>query len=408
MRQSTPMTTRRGGRPSQVRPRPPSTGRPAPAPIRPRAPAPGRLASHRKIERGPGIALPFRLLMGLAVIALSAGVLLVANGGLGKVASVVGTTFDGLLTDLTRTPVPSAPEPVVADAPTLETPDEPYTNQPTVDLNVTLPAAVVGRAGTRVRIYLAIGNGNAGVAREMAVGSSPRLLVPGLALSAGTNTFTATILGPTDLESEPSAAVTYILDKTKPKITITSPAANAVVNARTVQVVGKTQARSTLSLHNQTTNATVAGAADANGAFSIAVPIGTGSNQIQVTATDPAGNVNTSSLSVRRGTGKLTANLSASFYQVKLAKLPRSVQLFVTVSDPDGQALPGAQVTFTLAIPGVPAITSSTLSTSSTGKASFTTTIPKGATVGLCSVTVIVSAGNVGDTTDRTVIAIQK
>jgi Glucodextranase, domain B len=379
-----------------------------PAPVRPRAPAPGRLAAHRKIERGPGIALPFRVLMGIAVIALSAGVLLIANGGLGKVAAVVGTTFDALVTNLTRTPVPSAPEPVVADAPTLETPGEPYTSQPTVDLNVTLPAAVVGQAGTRVRIYLAIGKGNPGVAREMAVGSSPRLLVPGLALSPGTNTFTATILGPTDLESEASAAVTYILDTTKPKITITAPSVNAVVNATTVQVVGKTQARSTLSIQNQTTNATVAGGADANGAFSIAVPIGPGSNQIQVTATDPAGNVNAVSLTVRRGTGKLTANLSASFYQVKLARLPKQVQLFVTVIDPNGRTLQGAQVTFTLTIPRVPAITSSVMTTSSTGKASFTTTIPKGADAGPCSVTVIVQAGSVGDTTDRTVIVIQK
>ena len=402
------MTTRRGGRPSQVRPRPPSTGRPAPATVRPRAPAPGRLAAHRKIERGPGIALPFRLLMGIAVIALSAGVLLVANGGLGKVAAVVGTTLDGLVTNLTRTPVPSAPEAVVADAPTLEAPDEPYTNQPTVDLNVTLPTAVVGQAGTRVRIYLAIGKGNPGVAREIAVGSSPRLLVPGLALSAGTNTFTATILGPTDLESEASAAVTYILDTTKPKITITAPSANAVVNATTAQVVGKTQARSMLSIHNQTTNATVAGAADANGAFSIAVPIGPGSNQIQVTATDPAGNVNAASLTVRRGTGKLTANLSASFYQIRLAKLPKQVQLFVTVTDPNGRALQGAQVTFTLTIPRVPAITSSIMTTSTTGKASFTTTIPKGADAGQCSVTVIVQAGSLGGTTDQTVIVIQK
>jgi hypothetical protein len=346
--------------------------------------------------------------MAIAVLALSGGVLLVANGGLGKVAAVVGTTFDGFVTDLTRTPVPSAPEPVVSDAPTLETPDEPYTNQPTVDLNVTVPAVVVGQAGNRVRIYVAIGKGIAGVAREVAVGTSPRLLVPGLTLSTGTNTFTATILGPTDLESEPSAAVSYILDKTKPKITISSPAANAIVNAKTVLVAGKTQARSTLSLRNQTTNATVAGAADGNGAFSIAVPIGTGSNQIQVTATDPAGNVNIASLTVRRGSGKLTASLTASFYQVRISKLPESVQLFVIVTDPDGRALQGAHVTFTLAIPGVPAITSSTLTTSSSGRASFTTTIPKGATAGQCSLTVIVQAGSTGNTTDRSAITILK
>ena len=407
MRQSTPMTTRRGGRPSQVRPRPPSSGRPAPVATRPRPPVPGRLASHRKIERGPGIALPFRLLMGVAVAALGIGVLLIANGGLGKVAAAFGTTFNGFISDLTRTPPPSAPDLVVSAPPTLEAPTEPYTNQPTVDLVGLVPAAVAGQANTRIRIYLAIGKGDPGVAIEIPVGTSQHFLVPGIALSPGTNTFTATIVGPTDLESEHSAAVSYILDRAKPKITISSPKANAIVNARSVQIVGLTQGRSTLSIRNATTNATVAGAADAKGAFAIALPIGTGSNTIIVTATDPAGNVNATSVAVRRGTGVLKANLTASFYQVRLNKLPQSVDLFVTVNDPDGRALQGASVTFTLAIPGVPAITSSTLTTSNTGKASFTTTIPRGSSAGQCSVTVIVQTRDFGDTTDRTVITIR-
>jgi Glucodextranase, domain B len=402
------MTTRRGGRPSQVRPRPPSTGRPAPIKVRPRAPTPDRLSAHRRIERGPGIALPFQLLAGVAVIALGVGVLLIANGGLGKVATVVGTTFNGLLADLTKTPAPSTPDLVVADAPTLEAPDEPYTNQPTVDLTGTVPAAIVGQTDSRIRIYLTLGDGNRGVAIEVPVGTSQHFLVPGLTLSKGTNTFTATIIGPTDLESESSAAVSYILDTAKPKITISSPKADAVVNAKSVQVVGQTQARSALSLRNLSTNATVAGVADAKGAFSIAVPIGTGTNKVQVTATDPAGNVNVTSVTVRRGSGKLTANVTASFYQLKVSRLPESVRLQVMVTDPDGRALAGASVTFTLAVPGVPAIASSTLKTGSNGRTSFTTTIPKGATVGQCSVAVFVRTTDLGDTLDRTVITIQK
>ncbi|HEX2753932.1 MAG TPA: hypothetical protein VHM48_00625 [Candidatus Limnocylindrales bacterium] len=402
------MTTRRGGRPSQVRPRPPSNGRPTPVKARPRPPAPGRLAAHRKIERGPGIALPFRLLAGVAVVALGVGVLLVANGGLGTVAEVVGNTFNGFVSDLTRTPRPSAPELSAADPPTLEAPDEPYTNQPTVDLVGTVPAAVVGQADTRIRIYVAIGKGSPGVAIEMAVPTSRTFRVPGLTLSPGTNTFTATIVGPGDLESEVSAAVSYVLDRTKPKVTITSPKANAIVNARSVQVVGVTQGRSTLSIHNLTTNATVTGAADAKGAFSIAVVIGTGTNNVQVTATDPAGNVNIASVTLRRGSGALSANLTASFYQVRLSKLPESVQLSVLVNDPDGRPLQGASVTFTLAVPSVPAIASSVLTTSSTGRASFTTKIPKGATAGPFSVAVIVHTTDFGYTTDRTVITLQK
>jgi hypothetical protein len=408
MRQSEPMTTRRGGRPSQVRPRPPSSGRPEPAKIRPRPPAPGRLASHKKVERGPGIALPFRLLMGIALAALGVGVLLIASGGLGRVAGFVGTAFDGFVTDLTKTPVPSAPDLVAVDAPTLEAPDEPYTNVAKLDLVGTVPAAAAGQPDIRLRIYVALGKGVPGLAVETAVPQATQHFTVPVTLSNGMNTFTATIIGPTTVESPQSAAVIFILDTTKPKITISAPKANAIVNARTAQVTGTTQGRSTLNLHNLTTNATVTGAADEKGAFSIGVPIGTGTNKIQVTATDPAGNVNSTTVTVRHGSGGLTANLTVPFFQVKLGQLPKSVTLFVTVTDPDGRALQGANVTFTLAVPGVSPITSSTVVTSNTGKASFTTTIPKGATTGTCSVTVIVSTTKFGNTTDQTAITIKK
>ena len=344
--------------------------------------------------------------MAAAVIALGVAVLVFANGGLGTLAGAVGDTFNGFVTDLTRTPEPSAPDPVAADAPSLEAPEEPYTNVPTVDLVGTVPADIAGAAETRIRIYLTIGNGEPGVAIELPVGTSQRFLVPGVTLSPGPNRFTATIIGPTDLESEASPAVTYIYDKVKPKITLTAPRANAVVNNKTVQIVGMTQGRSSLSIRNLTTNATVAGAADSKGAFSIAIPIGNGQNKIQVTVRDPAGNENATTVTVRRGTGALTANVSASFYQLKRSSLPESVQLSVLVNDPDGRPLQGARVTFTLAVPGVPAIASSVIRTSSTGRASFTTTIPKGASAGTCSVTVIVQTDDHGDVTDRTVITL--
>lgn len=347
--------------------------------------------------------------MGIAVVALGIGVLLVANGGLGKVAAAVGNTFGGLVTDLTKTPAPSVAEAVAADPPTLTAPDEPYTNQPTVDLLGTVPANVVGQADSRIRIYVAIGKGDPGALMDVPIPTAGRQFqVPGVTLANGVNIFTATIIGPDGRQSDASAAVTFIYDKAKPKIVVTSPKAGAVVNAKTVQVVGTTQARSAIRLHNTTTNASVTGAADEKGAFAVTITIGTGANVIEVTATDPAGNATTTSITVRRGTGALTANLAASFYQLKLSKLPEPVRLSVLVNDPDGRPLSGASITFTLAVPGVPAITSSTLTTASTGRASFTTTIPKGATAGQSSVTVIVHTTDFGDTTDHTVIVLAR
>ena len=52
--------------------------------------------------------------------------------------------------------------------------------------------------------------------------------------------------------------------------------------------------------------------------------------------------------------------------------------LSATVTDPDGQPLAGADVTFTLSMPGIPTVTIDG-KTDANGKASFKTTIPKGA-----------------------------
>lgn len=347
--------------------------------------------------------------MVLAVVALGGGVLLVASGGLGRAAAALGSTFDGFVGDLTSTPVPSDPPVTVSSAPTFEAPAEPYTNQSAIDLIGTVPAAVVGAADSVVRIYVAIGEGERGIVTEIPIGATQRFVAPGITLSPGTNTFSATIVGPTDLESESSATIAYVLDTAKPKVTISSPRNNAVVNSRTVKVVGLTQARSTLSAHNLTTNATVTGAADGKGAFSLVVPIGTGINKIELSATDPAGNVNAATVSVRRGTGALTANVSASFYQVKVSKLPEPVTIAVKVNDPDGNPLAGASVTFTITVPGVPPIASSALTTSSAGTASFPTSIPRGATADRqISITAIVTTTEYGDVTDRTVISLLK
>jgi hypothetical protein len=398
------VTTRRAGRPSQVRPRPPSTGRVAPTPARTKAPSTTRLSTYRRVERGPGIALPFRLLLVVAVAALGVAVLLVATGGVGKVATAIGSSFSGFVTDLTATPLPSPSDLDTSDSPVLESPEEPYTNQPTVDLQGTIPADVAGKTDSRIRIYVAVGDGAPGAITEIPVGDSQRFLVPDIALSSGTNTFTATILGPTDLESEASAAVTYILDTSKPRVTVSSPKANSVVNSKTVKIVGQTQGRSAISARNASTNQTVGSTADGKGGFTVVVPLGTGTNSIQITATDPAGNPNTATLVVRRGTGALTAKLAASTYSIRVSKLPEPVTLTVTVTDPDGRALAGAHVTFTLTVPGVPAIASGQLITGSNGRATFSTTIPKGGSKGQAQATAIVDTTDFGETTDRTVI----
>ena len=352
------------------------------------------------------MALPFRLLLVAAVAALGVGVLIVASGGFGRVVASIGTSFNGFVSQITATPVPSPSEIDVADAPVLKAPDEPYTNQPTVDLQGTVPQAVAGDSESRIRIYVALGDGPPGVVTEIPVGDTSEFLVPDVTLSNGTNTFTATIVGPTDLESEASAAVVYILDRTKPRITVSSPKNNGVVNGGTVNVVGQTQGRSSISITNTSTSRTMNGAADGKGAFSVVVPIQAGANTIQITATDPAGNAATATLTVRRGNGKLTAQLSVSDYSIRARSLPETVTIAVVVTNPDGQRLQHANTLFTLTVPGLPVVVSPEILTDANGRASFTTTIPKGAQKGQAKVTVSVNTTEYGAASDLSVITI--
>ena len=108
------------------------------------------------------------------------------------------------------------------------------------------------------------------------------------------------------------------------------------MNAPSVAVDGKTQARSALSFTNTSTGETVVGQANDSGNFKLFVPIGPGVNPIELTATDPAGNVQTAVVSVEMGSGVLTAALSASFHRVRMSRLPEKVRFDVLVTNPDG------------------------------------------------------------------------
>lgn len=402
------MTTRRDGRPSQVRPRPPSNGRPSPVKIKPRSPAPGRLAAHRRVDRTRRLALPFRLLFAVAVVALVGGVLFAATGGVGKVAAGLGSTFSGFFAELTATPVPSVAPSDLSDTPLLEEPAEPYTNQPTVDIVGSIPAAIVGTSDNQVRIYVALGDQQPGIVTQVAAGRTPRFVVPRVALVEGTNAFSASIVGPGG-ESERSPVVTFVLDSTNPRITLSAPKNGAIVNAKSVLIVGETQPRSEMRMRNASTNLVVTGQADANGDFSIPLPIGAGTNDIGVTAIDPAGNEGHLVLAVRKGSGALVASLTASATRIRLGSLPEPVQLKVIVNDPDGRPLEGARVTFTLSVNGVNPITSKTIQTGGDGTATWSPTIPKrGAAVGIANATVTVKTSKYGLTTARTVITIAK
>jgi Glucodextranase, domain B len=399
------MTTRRDQRQTHVRPRPPSTGRPTPVKVKPRTPGPTRLSGHRPIKRGNGVPMIARVGLVAAVVALGFGVLYVGVGGIGFVARGLGSTVGGFVDGVTSTPVPNASAAAISNAPSLAQPTEPYTSATTVDLVVTVPEGLAGDPDHRIRVYLRLPDQNPTAIAEAPLADAPRTIIP-VELTEGINDFTVTIVGPGG-ESDASLAIRYIFDDAPPKITITSPKNNATVNRKAVEIKGKTQARTTLLARNEANGSTIAGTAESDGTFTLSLALSSGVNTVTISGTDPAGNVSEVSLNVKRGSGKLTVTLSASDYSIKRSQLPEPVTLFATVTDPDGKALAGANVTFTLSVPGIPTVTIDA-KTDGQGKASFKTTIPRGADVGQGSATVLISSKDYGSTEDFAVISIVK
>jgi hypothetical protein len=376
-----------------------------PVKVKPRTPGPTRLAGHRPIKRSRGLPMILRIGLLAAVVALGLGVLYVGVGGLGFVVGGIGSTVGGFIEGVTSTPSPRASLAVLSDAPSLKQPSEPYTSSTMVDLEVTVPARLAGDPDHRIRVYLTLPDQQPTAIQEAQLDDAPKTIVP-VELTEGINDFTVTIVGPGG-ESDPSLSVRYVFDDAPPKITITSPKNNATVNRSAVEIKGKTQARTTLLARNAANGSTIAGTAEADGTFTLSLALSSGLNKITINGTDPAGNVSEATINVKRGTGKLTVALSSSSYQIKRSQLPKSVTLYATVTDPDGKPLVGADVTFTLSMPGIPTVTIDGKTTAQ-GKASFKTTIPKGTDVGQGSATVLISSQEFGSTEDFTVISIVK
>jgi Bacterial Ig domain len=371
------MTTRRE-RSSQVRPRPPSTGRVQPT--RPKArpsTTTARVNAHsssRRTSSSPGLPL-VKGVMAAGVVALAVVVILTAPSVIGALFGGVGQAFSGVVGKLTQTAEPSASLTALPPAPSLSIPDQPYTNQATLDLTGTIPNSVAGQDGYTIRIYRQVGtSGTPTIVGQAPIGDSPTFTVPNIALASGSNVFTATIAD-SGGESPPSTAVTYILDQAKPKVTVSSPTKNAVINGATVPITGQTQPGSSISARNQTNAQTAVATADNTGKFTVVVPLAGGQNAISLTVTDPAGNTASVALSVQRGTGALTPTLTASAYHFKASK-SNPITMSVVVLDPNGAPLAGATVTFSLTFPGEPPIVSSPLTTSSKGRVTWKTTIP--------------------------------
>ena len=110
----------------------------------------------------------------LALVLLGGAILYASTGQLGKIVASFGSTIGGLITKVSETATPTASPIPRVDSPVLIRADEEYTNQPTVDLQGTLPAEVAGRSDYKVRIYRSLGNENspAELVGELGIGAA--------------------------------------------------------------------------------------------------------------------------------------------------------------------------------------------------------------------------------------------
>ena len=336
--------------------------------------------------------------------------LLIGLGLIGPAASSMAGAVGGMVGSLTHIAVAgpsSSAAGTASDAPVLEPPDAPTTNIASVDLTVQVPVAVVGQTGYSCRLYVAVGSAQPTVVTEAPVGGTATMVLPSVALAAGTNTFTATVVGPSG-ESAPSKPVSITLDVTKPKITVTSPKNGSSATGTSVTVQGKTQPASDVRLQNDANGATTNTTADDTGLFSAPIPIAAGPNNITITVTDPAGNGNTATVTVTKGTGTLRVKLSGSVYQFDSKRLPANVTFTAVVVGADGKRVAGATALFTVSVPGLQAVVSTPETTDASGTATFSTTIPKGATPGGGLATVLITMPSGTQTaTDRDVLTVR-
>jgi uncharacterized protein YfaP (DUF2135 family) len=398
------MTSRRG-RSDHVKPRPPSSGRPR-ANVRKVTPSPQRVRRYRGIEpRRRRLPLAARAVLALSVVALGAAVFLTATGGIGPLVASLGNSLEGAFGKLTFSAQPSASEVVATDSPIIAAPDHPFTNVAKAQLRITVPVAVIGTTA-KVRVYVALEGLSMTAVQELGVGSTTQLTAT-VDLTAGQNNFTATVLRD-GVESAEAPVVTIVLDQDPPKLSIGSPKNDATVNDSKVTITGKTQAQADLIAHNAANGASVTGKAASDGTFSLVLPIDQGSNAIDIKATDPAGNATTVTLTVKQGSGDMTAQLYASRYSISVSHPPASLLVWVIVKDPNGAALAGATATFSVGIAGQSPVTSGPKVTDATGRASFTVPLTGPMTVNSGLVVVTVSYPGLGDTTDRVTLAFVK
>ena len=270
-----------------------------------------------------------RIALSLAIVGLGAGVLYIGVGGLGTVAGASARRSTGSSTTSRPPPRPIPSVAVVSGAPSLESADEPYTNAPQVDLVVTVPASMVGNPTHRIRVYLALQGPDAGADPGGADRPTARRPHPGRA-HQGHQRLHRHDRGRRTASPSRRRSCATSSTTAKPKVTITSPKANAVVNGKSVDHQGQDAGPLDAARPQRRPTAPRSRGPPRRTARSrLSIPIAPARTRSTIDGDRPGRERQQRvALTVRRGNGKLTASLSASALPGRPRKaLPEGIRL---------------------------------------------------------------------------------
>jgi hypothetical protein len=382
-------------RAAHVRPLPPSGDRLRTHQIRASAPASNLVRRYRPVRTSKGVPAP----IGIGVIALflvmGVAMLIVGGNILVSVVGQVAQAFDGAISKVSsQAPATVAPSGVALDTPVLDAPSNGgYTNQPTISLSGSVPAAAVGKTGYSVRVYAIASSGTRSQVALVNVGATAHFSTPAVPLAEGTNTFAAALVTPS-VEGQPSPEVVYILDTKLPTLSVASQPDNNSQTGGSVVITGTTDPGVTVTVLNRRAPGSGGQSSEIvgpDGRFALTVGVVAGSNPILVTAQDQAGNVSTGTVTVNRSLGKLAATLSVKPSRFR-GKGPTTLTLTVHATSVNGGPLAGASVTFQVNAPGLGPL-QGTSTTNQSGVATWNVTI-SGATAGVGSATAYITTSN--------------
>jgi hypothetical protein len=330
-------------------------------------------------------------------VALGGAILLAASGGGGDRTAGVGAAPTAAVADAPATPtvdpVATTIVPVVG-APTgsaaFVAPETTLVNKRKLNLRVRVPDPGVAWDGLELRVLRGGTQVLAQAITQGDVNSKGRVTLKGIPLTRGTNKLTV-VLANAAGAGPASDTLAIRLDDRPPRLKVTEPRDGSTVNADSVTVGGRTVAGARVIVRNVTTDRKLEVVADGQGRFEANLPLKRGRDTIKVAVSDAAGNQNVQQLVIVRGNGKPEAALSLSRKVFKRPKLPRNLDMHVTVRDAEGRPIKGATVVFTVAPPGTQAEVRKT-TTAKDGQASWSGfRIVKDAAVGPGLVTIRVT-----------------